>query len=141
MSLATFVKRHTGLKVGSGQCVALARKWIAELEKSDDGFDSIPSVASAIDFWDAAPKKKWLHVRPTSKGSSGMRADLPAKGALVIFEPTSGNVHGHVGIALGVEGATGDTFRTFDQNFSVALRSNKETHRMTGVKGWLIYQP
>jgi len=134
MTLKKFIKTHDGTKVGSGQCVALARLWIAELEGSADGFDSMPRVASAKDFWTSAPKASWTKVR--RKGST-----LPPAGALVIFDPTDGNEHGHVGIALGTTGPTADTFETFDQNFGVKLRARLEAHRFAGVRGWLVFKP
>lgn len=125
-----FHKKWDGKKCGTGQCVALARKWIAQLEDSSDGFDSIPSVVSAKDLWTAAPKAKWFRIKPAND-------NMPPVGALVIFKPTSGNVHGHVGIARGTLGPTDDTFDSFDSNWGVPLHARDEVHRFAGIYGWL----
>lgn len=130
------LRDREGRKVGDGQCVDLFRLGVKIIE-GGNGFDSIPLVASAIDIWKAAPKDAWQHVRPTGTGAGGWEADLPDVGAIVIFEPTPGNRHGHVAFALGKQGATPGTFLTIDQNYSRPGRVTIEAHRMTGVRGWL----
>ena len=138
MNFVAFRERYLGSKVGSGQCVALFRRYVAEVaEKNSDGFDTIPNVGSAKDIWTAAPKKFWQHVRPSSQGSSGNRADAPAKGAIVIFKATSGNSHGHVGIATGKTNATAGSFEVLEQNFAAPLKTTLGWHSYGSVIGWL----
>lgn len=131
-----FVDRWIGQRCGTGQCVPLARKWIGVLEKGD-GFDSIPRVQAASDFWKAAPKKKWLHIRPRSKGSWGSRADAPAKGAIVVFGASPGNQYGHVAIATGRENVSAGTFEVIEQNYGEPLLTTIGWHSYQRVIGWL----
>lgn len=139
MTFAQFRDKWLGRRCQSGQCVALFRRYVAEVvEKNSDGFNTIPSVVSAKDIWTAAPKKHWQHVkhRIIDQGKHEEET-VPTKGAIVVFKATSSNPHGHVGIATGRLNLKAGTFEVLEQNFGVPLKTTLGFHGYGSVIGWL----
>lgn len=135
MTLKTFTKKWLGKRAGDGQCVALVRKFIAQLEVDTQesrfgrpwGFNTCARVKAAKDFATAANPKYWTnHSKPWPED-------------IAVYGPTPGNRYGHVAIVLDT-GPTKGTVRTLDQNWSRPGRTAIEAHRTSDAICYLRYK-
>lgn len=127
-SLANFITRTLGKKIGTGQCVAYMRRYLQE--RFGDDHYGIPGVQGAEDIWDVVDTRKWSkHGR-----ASGF---IPQRNALLIMRGHAGNENGHVAIVR--DGSTGSRIYTVDQNWSHPLHVAKEMHPLnSAIIGYLV---
>lgn len=124
-----FVKKYDGKQVeyhsfGSGaenQCTDLCNQFIKEV------LNLTPIIGThAKDFLTRAGNE-FDKIKNTPTG-------VPNKGDIVVWGSPAGGGYGHVGIFL--EGSA-NSFKSFDQNYSLKQRCKIENHKYNNVIGWL----
>jgi len=133
LTLSQFISKYNGdcgvcTPAGSacGQCVALFRRWVANICGGNAKY-GIPTVTYAEEIFGAASSSKWLKIKNTA-------TNAPKAGDIVVWYGP-GSKAGHVAIARG--SCTRNALYTFDQNWSRRRCCTKETHDYDNVIGWL----
>lgn len=112
MDTKTFVSTYSGKKIdfdgaNGGQCVDLYRQYVKEVL----GFPQSPPLGvdgCAADLWTSYLPEYFDQIKITPEF-------VPQEGDIMIWNKRAGGGYGHVGVVL--EGATKDSFQSFDQNW------------------------
>jgi surface antigen len=114
-----FEKKYLGKKVGSGQCVPLARQYLVEVKGLPAGV--VPYGSDAKEWWANAPSSRFRKIT----------GGVPYEGSIVIL---STGEHGHVFIAR--KGATAETVPALEANWAQKLKVTFGRHRNKNLR-WL----
>lgn len=122
MNLQDFISKYNGKKVGSGQCVALYRKYCEEVLRSPQS----PLVVGAADIWNTYLSAYYERIPNTPTG-------VPKEGDIVIWDRKL-NGYGHVSM---FKSGNVFSFTSFDQNWLLDGLCHIQKHSYKHVLGWL----
>ena len=130
MNLNEFISKYDGKGIDfdgawGDQCVDLFRQYVKEVLRVPQS----PPVIGAKHIWDSYLPEHFSRIDNTLRG-------VPKKGDVVIWGVDFGEF-GHV--AIFIEGTT-RSFKSFDQNYPLGSKCHIQSHKYTGVLGWLSFK-